>query len=1100
MKARLIILLVLFGFSAQSQTGTAPPNFAPKTPESAAFLQHGEYPVDLSTGVTSVSIPLYTIEAGDFQLPIKMDYHASGIKVDQEATWVGLGWNLSFGAQLVLSPRGGIDEGDGQINNLPTQEAFDTFFAANPYLDSAPTGVTGMTDVDRLRDVFVFSSPTANGSFYYHNGEAIVFPPDAFKVLDGPQGSLLGGINIADAYGNTYVLGAKERSERQFSHSDYYDTAWYVTKILTAKGNMIEFNYYEDDDTFRTRSITQQIDVELFQPNCNCPNSNPFSNPEVQPMRTDEGLVTTNSKKIKEIVFNNGASKVLFTKINNREDQQFSSENGYLSEMKVMNKDNGTDFNLVKGYSFSYSYFVRAGTNDYKTRRLKLLAISSINLTQDAPYEFVYSDLTLPSKTAYSQDFYGYYNGASNANLIPSQEITNPPVTVGSANREVNSDYNPAGVLTEVHYPSKGWTKFNYETNQTYGSVPGQTGAEGCVVFGQFRGAGDRNPAPRYIDFCNSSAIFGTGVLTVKYEVIKLEGGIYTNDANHYARLNVRNSIGGFDDDGKKFGNDPPNEFTYVTEIDQSEGQYTIIGEAYGYGMILRIKSITLISERIYKNIDGPGLRIASIENFDQNNTLVLKKAYDYSEPEHPEKSSGGFVNENTFKFISNPVKHLTNKMCPTEGGGDENNLITGADVLTSYHVSSRSKYNTEGNSIVYKNVKESSISPIDSTSNGFTRYTFTTGGDWVRPDMDAAISTPWKRGKVLKKQVYKSAINKNYLLRQEVNSYVEDTSRVAYLKGFKIIWHKSIGITDEPTRHILADCGGPYATTEAFRVMFQNYPVYWNYLHRSTVAELFYDANNVLTDSLVTGKVYYYNNPNHLQLSREVVSASDGQEAETRYFYPHDPEVATQSHVMTASGLIARNMIGTPLLVKTYKGGVELSSQMTEYGEFARLSTPDPHDYNTSLLPVIVYSKKGSNPLESKIFYDYDEVGNIREYQVQNGVPVSIIWGYHKTKPVVKIENAYYNSISTGDIAAIQSASDSGDDQLLETAIQVLRNTLNKTMVSSYTYYPLVGVKTITDAKSVTTSYSYDAEGRLTAVMDGDGNILSGTQYHYKD
>ncbi|GAA6773310.1 hypothetical protein AAGS39_40690 [Flavobacterium sp. CGRL2] len=152
---------------AQTENSSPTPNFAPKTPEAAAFLKYGEYPVDLSTGVPGISIPLYNIEINGFKLPISLDYHASGIKVNQEATWVGLGWNLNAGAQVILSPRDEIDENNPYIDDIPDDDGIIAFFKLHPYKHNDVLALNSNLDQSRVKDLYVFSSPTANGSFLY---------------------------------------------------------------------------------------------------------------------------------------------------------------------------------------------------------------------------------------------------------------------------------------------------------------------------------------------------------------------------------------------------------------------------------------------------------------------------------------------------------------------------------------------------------------------------------------------------------------------------------------------------------------------------------------------------------------------------------------------------------------------------------------------------------------------------------------------------------------------------------------------------------------------------------------------------------------------
>ena len=68
-----------------------------RTPEAAAFMKYGIETVNEYTGTADISVPLYTIKSKDVEIPLVLRYDASGIKVEQEASWVGLGWNLMVG-------------------------------------------------------------------------------------------------------------------------------------------------------------------------------------------------------------------------------------------------------------------------------------------------------------------------------------------------------------------------------------------------------------------------------------------------------------------------------------------------------------------------------------------------------------------------------------------------------------------------------------------------------------------------------------------------------------------------------------------------------------------------------------------------------------------------------------------------------------------------------------------------------------------------------------------------------------------------------------------------------------------------------------------
>jgi YD repeat-containing protein len=53
---------------------------------------------------------------------------------------------------------------------------------------------------------------------------------------------------------------------------------------------------------------------------------------------------------------------------------------------------------------------------------------------------------------------------------------------------------------------------------------------------------------------------------------------------------------------------------------------------------------------------------------------------------------------------------------------------------------------------------------------------------------------------------------------------------------------------------------------------------------------------------------------------------------------------------------------------------------------------------------------------------------------------------------------------------------------------------------MSTFTYEPLVGLTSTTDANGKSQYYDYDQVNRLATVKDNDGNIVKNYKYHYKN
>jgi len=110
MKNIILSLAILISPLAFTQNYLMPKVPSIQSPNIYNLGLYGIYPVDFSTGVPKIEIPIYTIKSGSLTFPITISYHASGIKVNQEASAVGLGWSLNAGGAIIRTLKDRPDE------------------------------------------------------------------------------------------------------------------------------------------------------------------------------------------------------------------------------------------------------------------------------------------------------------------------------------------------------------------------------------------------------------------------------------------------------------------------------------------------------------------------------------------------------------------------------------------------------------------------------------------------------------------------------------------------------------------------------------------------------------------------------------------------------------------------------------------------------------------------------------------------------------------------------------------------------------------------------------------------------------------------------
>ncbi|MCC8187224.1 MAG: hypothetical protein LIP08_06875 [Bacteroides sp.] len=494
-------------------------NIRPETPAIAQFTRYDEMPVSEYTGIPDISIPLYTIEEDGFQLPLQLTYHAGGIKVNQEASWVGLGWDLPLSSVVQIindeCDFGTAAMGSRKINRmLPDYPATTTgvgCITEFPMRYRYPGSIDGIgwtatypTYTPQIQHAFKVATDcyvpykkdftTKREIFFSDNGgELCDSEPDIFKVqLFGETVHFIINWNtgafvplnrqgykisrsgdswtVTNPHGEKFLFTQKIETISDITSGSpsgsYFTTrksmvAWLLTQITTRHGKVIHLEYEVSSPYTRPAQVSE-VYTSPHSRTLSTLTSNVAAYGQPPYKQIHRTSVTSREPYfyLKKITFPKGSAE--FT-LASRTD---------VTQKKRLSKITIYDHmgNYRKQIELKNDYF---NPNNTK-KRLKLTGIM-INFQRC--YSFYYNEtLSLPELTSLSQDCWGYYNGHANTTLIPNPARYYLPnwkdVTNNKNNLSSNLPYTQAGILKEIVYPTGGSVGFEYEShtfdNYTY--------------------------------------------------------------------------------------------------------------------------------------------------------------------------------------------------------------------------------------------------------------------------------------------------------------------------------------------------------------------------------------------------------------------------------------------------------------------------------------------------------------------------------------------------------------------------------------------------------------------------------------------------------
>ncbi|CAL2076866.1 hypothetical protein [Tenacibaculum sp. 190524A05c] len=1119
---------IVSGFLVMVSTimlGQELPNVTPLSPEASSIGKYGQIPVGLFTGTPQVNVPICTFKSGPLSVPVSLNYSSNGIRIDEYASSVGLGWNLSAGGVITRSVYGKKDENQYRpAKNVNLAIGEDRFLYASAAADPGPESV------DTQPDIFSFNFNGFSGKFYlddnapfFTDRDIIFLEPSPVKVEILNIGTE-NQFKITDPKGIVYYFGGENAIEKfkydatnQADNPETYPlvpSAWFLTKIVHLNGEEINFSY-ERGSVIYKNSISQSVTkVDGFYNE---------SDPCISTSSDKAYLNITQGyfSYLKEIS-SSRSGKVIF----NYAQKQFMP-NGFkqLNTIVVENVNQ----KIIKQFDLSYLLSEATGNinydftqENYYNKRYFLSSVleKSTASTDLNPYVFEYnSPDNLPSRFSYAQDYWGFYNGkTTNRNLI-DQDIINKlssNFVLGNAlsdfegaDRSPNVEFGQLGMLSSITYPTKGKNEFTYEGHSYYGEVtrdplyvskianvnPTNTTGSFEVLNVVQDHKGWLNFGANLDDFVQD---IGDTNNNLNFNIAEIDVfDITTNTAVGEEIFEASDIHGWRPISGVAYG---------ITNLNFSKKKYVRLKKGHSYRFNIRLNSGYTLSHIkldyfdqpsvvINENIPVGGVRIAQVDALDGNGKVETKK-YHYGSMNCLNCDSGRIIDRkieptvysNRMIFCSSAGStNNPSQFCPTAECG--NTTITSNTAfplygIQGYHIGYTNVVeelgnNFEGGAIEHMFEGDFSIAPNISVF-----------GEELVPGMP--YSNFYGFGRKVGEKIYAN-LNGEFKVVQEVNNEYEhktsldkETTIYAVRKAGTIV--AGVGFVDDPN-----------FTLQNSQYHISQYSLFrqWHVMRKRTT--LNYDQNG--ENPFTTIENFFYDNPDHLQQTRAQVEDSKGKLVETKTIFPQD--IAESNRTTAQQKLISLHKILEPIEVATseLEGNTtrRINKVYTEY-----------QDFGTNLvLPKTVKTSKNTSVLESRVNYKlYDSYGNPVEVSKEGGGSIVYIWGYNYQYPLAKIENINYSQIqdyiqniqTKSDLDIDRTIGDLGTEGALRLALNNLRNVLPEdALMTSYTYDPMIGVTSVTDPRGYTMYYEYDKHQRLKYVRDEDGNLISENKYNYK-
>lgn len=1028
------------------------------SPNAANLGIYGQIPISHFTGQPNISIPIYEIKEGIISLHISLSYHLSSVKPNVHHSWVGLGWNLSAGGCITRSVRGRYDEKQGLGHSAGFYNHYKKLDVANwndiHYLNNEAQNLqaTPQNACELMADEFSFNFCGYSGNFYLNEkGGWTVISDDAIKVEFDPN---VGFTTFDKLIAERQNCGEEIKIDRTNYVAVSSNTRFFNEfTLITPDGIRYTFGgkfATEYSISYFSRDLADFIPTSWF-------------------------LSKITSPEGRTITFEYEPGHPICEVKPSFHDSFVHNPPKFVGVNPTMNYSPGcTVKKAMSGHLIFPVYLKKIESSLYS------IHFKSRETGTGRPSRYMLLWENGESRQDYKFNGFTYNTGAGD-----------PTQFYGQSNYFIkNYEQLKWRILDEVNIRTSGssrFFKFSYSYNpQRFKLTKLTEGDDGDYTV---------------IDPGNIGEPFSSDKRCYQFEYNNTEllpdyGTRMEDHWGYYNRGKFQNREDPITINFQPKATDPyTTDYCKSREVDGTSDYRYLKAETLrsikyptgGYTQFeyephdhSKVVSATYNSLESYSRKAG-GLRIANITSYDSDGVFAFTKKYYYTKDvdklsSFPIESSGilaykpSYTQSYLFEISASGGIHKCELVISTGGGVRPQSI------------------NSQEPHVTYSSVIEEEIS-VSGASNGYTKYLYTNydmdiNGNKhydVKAKSASIVENPYSshvsnNGKERGKLILCEILNSN---KKRIKSTKYKYQRIAN-NVLRTVFYEPITAFFYPGGNI-----------ERFLIYAYEANTF-SYLPTEEI-ETVYDSSN--GEALTENSIEYSYNQNKLLKDKTItVKKRD-------YTERHTTETRYSSDITkgTYSQMINKNMLNYPVEIINKIDNKVIGASLVTYH---------------NLFPESIYKLNISSPLTSYTYYDgetksyyynrpeisilrYDSYKNISETEDKNGLRTTYLWGYKGNYPVAEIKNVPLDKVSR---SLIGSNLDSSDSDLK--AINNLRSLFPESLITTYTYSPMVGMTTSTDNRGIVTYYNYDNMNRLRELYimeDSHKKILQSYFYNYK-